>query len=305
MYDVVIIGAGMSGLTAAIYCARAGVSFIVLEQDGWGGGQITSAHHVENYPAVSAVTGAYLGEALRHQALDLGCKIEQGIVSRVVDFGEYKKIILHSGMEIKTHVVIAATGAQPKKLGVPGEERLLGRGVSYCAVCDGAFFAKKGAFVIGGGDTAVEDAIYLADICQNVTVVHRRQGFRAAKSRVAHLKTLKNVNIRTGETLSSITGEDMVDGVELSCGGKMRHFDAQCVFIAVGSEPQTGYLADLPLELDAGYIVAGESCKTAVPGIYAAGDIRKKELRQAVTAAADGANAAFSALQFLQEQRNA
>lgn len=301
MYDVVIIGAGMAGLTAAVYCARAGVSFTLLEQDGWGGGQITSAHYVENYPAVASVSGADLGEAVRQQALSLGTKIEQGIVKRVVDLGASKKVVLHSGAELETKTVIAATGAQPKKLGVPGEARLLGRGVSYCAVCDGAFFAGKTAFVIGGGDTAVEDAVYLSDICESVTLVHRRGEFRAAKTRLDYLKTLKNVTIRCGETLHAITGETKVSGVDLADSStNVRHFDADCVFIAVGSEPQTGYLKELPLSFDGGYITAPESGETAVSGLFAAGDIRKKALRQAVTAAADGANAAFSAIQFLQ-----
>ncbi|MGN0520997.1 MAG: NAD(P)/FAD-dependent oxidoreductase [Eubacterium sp.] len=302
MYDLVIIGGGAAGLTAAIYAARAGLDFVVLEQDGWGGGQITSAHTVENYPGVSNISGADLGEAIKEQAVSLGAKIELGIVNEVKDNGEYKQIVLHNGEIINSKAVIAATGANPRKLGVTGEQELLGRGVSYCAVCDGAFFAGKDVFVIGGGDTAVEDAIYLSSICKSVTLVHRRDTFRAPKTRTDILYKLSNVTIRCNENLNAITGEQRVDGVELTGAEGQKHYNADGVFIAVGTVPATAYLNNLPLELDDGYIVAGEDCKTSVSGLFVAGDIRKKPLRQVVTAVADGANAATGAIEYLKEK---
>lgn len=302
MYDLVIIGGGAAGLTAAIYAARAGIDFVVLEQDGWGGGQITSAHKVENYPGVPNVNGADLGELIKEQAVSFGARIELGIVEDIRDNGSCKEIILHSGDVVETKTVIAATGANPRKLNVAGEQTLLGRGVSYCAVCDGAFFADKDVFVIGGGDTAVEDAIYLSSICKSVTLVHRRDAFRAPQTRLDILKSLHNVAIRCNEVLNAITGGNRVDGVELKSVNGCEHYNADGVFIAVGSVPATDYLKNLPLTFDNNYVAANEDCRTSVDGLFVAGDIRKKQLRQVVTAVADGANAAASAIEYLKEK---
>lgn len=304
MYDLVIIGGGAAGLTAAVYAARAGIDFVVLEQDGWGGGQITSAHSVQNYPGFTQISGVDLGEAIKEQAVSLGAKIELGIVDDIKDYTDYKEIVLHSGDVVKAKTVIAATGANPRKLGVSGEHALLGRGVSYCAVCDGAFFAGKDVFVIGGGDTAVEDAIYLSSICKSVTLVHRRDTFRAAKTRLDMLQSLPNVTIRCKEVLSAVTGGQRVDGVELTSAEGKKHYKADGVFIAVGTVPATSYLKNFPIKFENYYVVAGEDCKTDVDGLFVAGDIRKKPLRQVVTAVADGANAATSAIEYLQSQRS-
>jgi thioredoxin reductase (NADPH) len=299
MYDLVIIGAGSAGLTAGIYCARAGLNFLVLEQDGWGGGQITSAHKVENYPAVPNISGADLGELMKEQAENLGATIELEIVENIVDKTDYKEIVLHNGNTIQSKAVICATGATPRKLGVDGEKEFLGRGVSYCAVCDGAFFANKDVFVIGGGDTAVEDTIYLSSICKSVTLVHRRDTFRAPKTRVEALKKLSNVKLILNANLVQITGENRVNGVDIKDENGTKHYDADGIFIAVGTVPATHYLKSLPLEFENDYIVANETCVTNVNGIFVAGDIRKKQLRQVVTAVADGANSATSAINYL------
>ncbi len=301
MYDLVIIGGGAAGLTAAVYAARAGLDFVILEQDGWGGGQITSAHTVENYPGLPNISGADLGEAIKSHAVSLGAKIVFAIVDEVRNCADYKEILLHSGDSVRAKTVIAATGASPRKLGVDGEKTLLGRGVSYCAVCDGAFFEGKDVFVIGGGDTAVEDALYLSSICKSVTLVHRRDVFRAPKTRVELLREKDNVNIICNATLNKITGEERVDGADIQTADGNRHMAASAVFIAVGSEPATAYLSGLPLDFDNGYVVAGEDCKTAVGGIFAAGDIRKKQLRQLVTAVADGANAVAGVTDYLKD----
>lgn len=301
MYDLVIIGGGAAGLTAAIYAARAGLDFVVLEQDGWGGGQITSAHSVQNYPGFPDITGADLGEAIKNHAVSLGTKIEFGIVTEVSDSGQYKSIVTHGQERLKTRAVIAATGAKARKLGAAGESQLLGRGVSYCAVCDGAFFANKDVFVIGGGDTAVEDAIYLSSICKSVTLVHRRSAFRAPKTRMDVLRKLPNVTIRCNETLRAITGSRHVDGVELNSPEGCVHYETDGVFIAVGTVPATGYLRGLPLKFEEDYVVAGEDGKTSVQGVFVAGDIRKKQLHQVVTAVSDGANAAANAIEYLKQ----
>lgn len=293
MYDTIIIGAGAAGLTAAIYAARAGLHFLVLEQDGIGGGQILAAHRVQNYPGFPDSTGIDLGEAIRGHAVSLGAQIELGTVETVKQADKHYQIVLQNGNILETGTVIAATGASPRKLGVPGEKEFLGKGVSYCATCDGAFFKDKNALVVGGGDTAVEDALYLASICRHVTLIHRREEFRAAKTRADLLKEKPNISLRLNAEVGAIIGDGKVTGVTLKDGSVL---PADGVFIAVGTVPETGYLQDLPLDLENGYVIAGEDCRTALPGIFAAGDIRKKPLRQVITAAADGANAVFSIL---------
>lgn len=295
MYDLVIIGGGAAGLTAAVYAARAGLHFVIIERDGWGGGQIISAHSVQNYPGFPNIPGADLGEALKEHAVSLGANIELGTVDAVKDHGAYKEILLHGTDAIEAKTVIAATGANPRALGVPGEKELLGRGVSYCATCDGAFFKNKDVFVVGGGDTAVEDAIYLAAICKRVTLVHRRDTFRAPKTRTDMLAKLPNVTVLCNAELSAVTGDQRVEGVEVRTAAGTEPYRTDGVFIAVGTDPVTDYLANLPIVFDGKYVVAGEDCKTAVGGLFVAGDIRKKPLRQVITAAADGANAATSA----------
>lgn len=295
MFDLAIIGAGAAGLTAAVYAARAGLDFVVLEQDGYGGGQITSSHEVENYPGVGRVSGAELGESFRAQAEALGAKVRFGVVQRVKDGGAYKELQLEGEAPIQARSVIAATGAVPRKLGVPGEREF----ASYCATCDGAFYAGKDVLVIGGGDTAVEDAIYLSGICRTVTIALRRDVFRAAKLRVEKLQTLENVTILYKTQLLEITGTSRSREVLLEQEGVQRKQAIDGVFIAVGVEPVSGYLNELPLAWKDGYVVADETCRTAVPGLFVAGDLRIKPLRQVSTAVADGANAVNSAVLWL------
>ena len=305
MYDLAIIGAGTAGLSAAIYAARAGLIFTVLEQDGIGGGQITSAHTVENYPGCPKINGGELGEIFKQQAVSLGAKIKFAIVNEITDCGEYKEISIKNSQSIRAKGVIVATGAAPRKLGSEGEDKFTGRGVSYCAVCDGAFFADKDVFVIGGGDTAVEDAIYLASICKTVTIVLRRDEFRASPRRVSHMLSLPNIEVRYKETLAEIKGDKLVKSAVLRSveTGELTEHKADGIFVAVGVEPETDFLKNLPIEFEDGYIVADETCKTSVDGIYAAGDIRKKPLRQLITAAADGAVAATAAAQYVNMRR--
>ena len=301
MFDLIIVGAGVAGLTAAIYAARAGADFIVLEQDGYGGGQISSAHLVENYPGIPSVCGADLSEEIRAHAEKLGAKIEFGIVTDIIDNGDSKKVITEDNIEYISKAVIIATGASPRALGVLGEDKFLGRGVSYCAVCDGAFYEDKDVFVIGGGDTAVEDAIYLSDICKSVTLVHRREEFRAPKTRVDYLKSKENVKFILNANLISIDGTERVSSVSVNANNNINKYNTDGVFIAVGTKPESSMIKSLDIDTDNGYIKADETCKTNIKGIFAAGDIRTKHLRQVITAAADGANAAISAMEFIKQ----
>ena len=295
MIDLAIIGGGPAGLTAAIYAARAGLRFTILERDGYGGGQITSAHLVQNYPGTGEISGYDLSELFRKQAVELQSEIQYGQVQSVERANGYLILHLTQGEPVTARAVIAATGASPKKLGIPGEEERTGKGVSYCATCDGAFYAGKSVLVIGGGDTAVEDGIYLSARCRSVTLVLRRDQFRAARSRVEALKQLANVEI-----LYNAHALEILEGaVRLDTPAGERLQPAEGVFIAIGSTPATQYLRGLPLDFEGDYIRADETGKTSVPGLYVAGDIRLKPLRQVITAAADGANAASSAILYL------
>lgn len=300
MYDLIIIGGGPAGLVAAVYAARAGLKFIVLEQDGWGGGQIAQAVRVDNFPGMYGITGADLGDKIKEHAEKLGAEIVTGTAEEVLADEGHLQIRTDSGETLKAKTVIAATGAMPRKLGVPGEDELLGNGVSYCATCDGDFYRNKDVAVVGGGDTAVEDAILLSNICSSVTLIHRREVFRAAKTRLNALKSLSNVSMKLNETVRQINGSRNKLSIELNrTDGGSDHLNADGLFIAAGIIPITGYLQNLPLTFKNGYVAADESGKTQVPGLFVAGDIRAKRLRQVVTSAADGANAATSVIDYL------
>lgn len=297
-YELLIIGGGPAGLTAAIYAARAGLRFALVELDGWGGGQISAALQVNNYPGLPGITGAELGERIRQQALDLGTEILCGQVSRITKENGIFSVETEEGETFQAKAVITALGASPAKLGVPGEEKA---GVSYCAVCDGEFYAGKPVAVVGGGDAGVEDALYLSNICPQVTLLLRRDVFRAAQSRVKLLEERSNVTILRKTQAVELQGEGRVTGIRTVSQGTEGAFSCQGVFIAVGTLPTTECLAGFPGLLDEnGYILAGESGETAIPGLFAAGDARKKPLRQVTTAVADGANAATSAAAYLQ-----
>lgn len=291
MIDLVIIGAGPAGLTGAIYAARSGLDFLVLEQDGVGGGQITAAHEIENYPGLGRISGEALGDAFRTHAESLGAEITYAVVERVEPLAQGFRIHIEDEAAIETRAVLAATGAVPSALGVPGEHL-----ASYCAVCDGAFYTGRDVLVVGGGDTAVEDALCLAGICNSVTVALRRDTFRAARSRVELLLAKPNVTVLYEAKLREIQGSKNVEQVLLELKDGFAELPMAGVFIAVGVEPVSTWLHDLPLKFDDGYVVAGEDCRTEIPGFYVAGDLRKKPLRQVATAVADGANAVTSAV---------
>ena len=295
MLDLAVIGAGPAGLCAAIYASRAGLNFTLLEQDGYGSGQISSSHLVENYPGVPQISGFELGERFRSQAMDLGAEITYGLVTGIAQITGGYSVQVEDDAPVEARAVIAATGATPRPLGIPGEEEHVGRGVSYCATCDGSFYKDRNVLVVGGGDTAVEDSIYLSSLCSSVTLILRRDQFRAAKRRVDALMALPNVKVRFKvkplEILDKAVRASTEQGEEI--------LPADGIFIAAGTQPVTGYLKQLPLEFSDGYVQADETCRTCLPGFYAAGDIRRKQLRQVTTAVADGANAVYSALDYL------
>lgn len=299
-YDVIIIGAGPAGLTAGIYAARAGLETLLIERYG-AGGQILNTYEVDNYPGLPGITGAELGMKMQEHLDKYEVTTEMTEVEGI-DFSEgNNKVITDSGNYF-AKCIILATGNSPRKLGIPGEEELTGAGVSYCATCDGAFFRKRTVAVIGGGDVAVEDAIFLARGCEKVFLVHRRDELRAAKILQKALLELPNVEVVWDSIPKEIKGADegIVKGLEIENvrTGVKSVLDVAGVFIATGNNPNSSYTDALKKD-EQGYIVADETCATSLPGVFAAGDVRTKKLRQVSTAVADGANAVYSAQAFL------
>lgn len=296
MYDVIIAGAGPAGLTAAIYAARAGLNVLTLER-ALPGGQLAMTSTVENYPGfVGEMLGATLANDMKQQALDVGAKI---VTEDSVEYklnGDIKEVSTTKNT-YQGKTVILAMGSAPRKLYIPGEEELLGSGVSYCATCDGAFFKDAEVAMVGGGDTAVEDALYLSNICSKVYLVHRRNEFRAQNIFVEAAHKKDNIEIITPYTPQKIAGEFAVESllVEHAESGEQRKLPARGVFFAVGNLPRTDALNGQIDLNEEGYVVADESTETNIPGVYVAGDIRTKSLRQIVTATSDGAIAAHAA----------
>ena len=303
MYDVVIVGAGIAGLTAAIYAKRAGKSVLVLEGKTYGG-QIINTLQIENWPGDYGVSGVNLMQKIYKQATELGAEVEFEEVEVVEKVGEDFVIKTEDG-EYKAGAVILAVGAEDKKLGIEREAELTGRGVSYCATCDGAFYKGKNVAVIGGGNTALYNAVYLADIADKVYVVHRRDEFRGDAVLVEKLKRKENVEFVLGYVPEQILGDDKVAGVKLAPSGKVvsvtseKILDVDGIFVAIGKKPATEKYAKLVKLDENGYIVASEDCRTSCDGVYVAGDCRMKDIRQLVTAAADGAVAADAAVNYL------
>ncbi|HWT75700.1 MAG TPA: thioredoxin-disulfide reductase [Mobilitalea sp.] len=303
LYDVIIIGSGPAGLAAAIYAKRAELNLLVIEKAGISGGQIINTYEVDNYPGIPGIGGFELSLKFREHADKLGATFVNGEVTDFSLEGETKVITIDNDEQYKTKSVVIATGGAPRHLNTPGEEKLSGMGVSYCATCDGAFFKNKIVAVVGGGDVAVEDAIFLARICKQVYVIHRRDQFRASKSITSKLIALENVTILWDSVVESINGEDKVESIDvknIKSNEKTNH-EVAGVFIAVGYQPNSEAYKNIVAVDEAGYIMAGENCETNIPGIYAAGDVRTKDLRQIITAAADGANAITAVEKYLNQ----
>ena len=303
IYDLIIIGSGPAGLAAAVYAQRAKLDTLVVEKAMVSGGQVLTTYEVDNYPGLPGIGGYDLGIKFREHADRLGARFVEDEVLNIQDGGKGAiKGVVCQGNTYEARSLILATGAVHRKLGVPGEEELAGAGVSYCATCDGAFFRNKVTAVIGGGDVAVEDAIFLARMCSKVYLIHRRNELRAAKSLQENLLSLDNVEVIWDTVADSINGDGMVKSLSMTNvkNGQKRELDVQGVFIAVGITPESRAFEGL-VDMDHGYIRAGEDTVTSAPGIFAAGDVRTKPLRQIITAAADGANAITSVERYLVE----
>lgn len=300
MKDVIIVGSGPAGLAAAIYAKRAGLDMLVVEKNYTSGGQVLTTYEVDNYPALPGINGFDLGMKMREHADGLGAEFVEAEVTEVVSEGAVKRVVTDNGT-YEAAAVILAMGAHHAKLEVPGEEELSGMGVSYCATCDGAFFKDKDVAVVGGGDVAVEDAIFLARTSRKVYLIHRRDSLRAAKSLQEKLTVLPNVEMIWDSVAERILGNGQTEGLVLRNvkSGEEKELAVQGVFVAVGIRPNSGDICKEAAKDEKGYYIAGEDCATSVPGIFAAGDIRTKQLRQIVTATADGANAVAGVQNYL------
>ena len=300
MYDLIIIGAGPAGLSAAIYASRARLNAIVIEQNYVNGGQIIDTYEIDNYPGLPGLSGMDLAMKMAEHAEKLGVETVNAFVQSLDLEGPVKKVITDEGT-YEAKAVIIASGATHSKLGAQGENQYAGMGVSYCATCDGAFYRGKDVLVVGGGDVAVEDAIFLARGCNKVYVVHRRDELRAAKVLQESLLALPNVEMVWNSNLKSITGGMKVENATVvnKFDQRERTIPVAGVFIAVGITPRSEFARNHVSMDEKGYIIADETGATSVPGVFAAGDVRTKQLRQVVTAVADGANAVTSVEKYL------
>lgn len=301
MYDTIIIGAGPAGMTAALYAARSNLKVALIE-GGLPGGQMNNTSDIENYPGYANISGSELAEKMFEPLENLGVEHLYGFVEAVEDHGDVKKVITDDE-EFETRTVIVATGSKHRLLGVPGEEELNSRGVSYCAVCDGAFFRDQDLLVVGGGDSAVEEAIFLTQFAKSVTIVHRRDELRAQKVLQDRAFANEKIKFIWDSVVKEIKGENRVESVEIENvkTGQVTEQAFGGVFIYVGLDPVSDFVQELQIRDQAGWIVTDDHMKTSVAGVFAVGDVRQKDLRQVTTAVGDGAIAGQEAYKYIIE----
>ena len=299
MYDIIIIGAGTAGLSAAIYASRAGKTALVLESKAYGG-QIINTPEVENYPGIKNISGFDFATGLYEQAKECGAVVKiQGVLDVKKEASCFVVSTKRNTYEGRS--LIIATGASNRPLGLEREKEMIGKGISYCATCDGAFFKGKDVAVIGGGNTALEDAGFLSNYCNKVYIVHRRDAFRGEPSSLERLKAKENVELVLDSVSEKIIGDETVSGLEVKNvkTGEKRILDVSGIFVAIGQVPQNELFKDLVTLDPSGYVVAGEDCRTSMDGVFVAGDCRTKKVRQLTTAASDGAVAALAACEYV------
>lgn len=298
MYDIIIVGGGPAGLTAATYACRAGKTVLVIEKAAFGG-QITWSPKVENFPTIISISGTELGDRLLEQAMEQGAEVELEEVTAVEADGDVKRVRCDSGAEYEAKAIIIATGAKPRMLGLEREEELVGSGVGFCAVCDGAFYKGRDVAVNGGGNSALQDAMLLSETCRRVYLIHRRSSFRGEEKLVEALRRRENVEFILESTVEELLGDTELRGIAVRHPGGRREIELDGLFVAVGHEPDNKIFAEL-MELDAaGYAASGEDCRTKTPGVFVAGDCRRKAVRQLTTAVADGSAAALAACAYI------
>lgn len=299
MRDLLIIGSGPAGLSASLYAKRANLDVLVAEKEYLGTGQIAESRQVDNYLGLLGKSGYDLGEAFRQDVEKFGVEFYEARAIKISQCNKGWITEFENGEVIASKTIIYAAGASHRKLHIPGEERFIGNGVSFCAVCDGAFYQNRTVAVIGGGDTALDEALYLSDIAKKVYLIHRRNEFRGTGQNVLRVKKKENIETILAVNLTKILGDDQVETLVLDNGKKI---DVDGVFIAVGMKPRSKLLEQIVTMDEQGYVVSEETGKTKAPGLFVAGDVRAKKLRQVVTAVADGANAALSVVEYLKSR---
>lgn len=297
MYDIIIIGAGIAGLTSAIYSLNANKKVLVLEKSSYGG-QIINSSLVDNYPGLPKTNGFELATAIYNQVLDLGGNIKS---EEVIKITKGKEVITNKG-KYKAKAIIISTGLVSKKLEIENEDKFIGKGISYCATCDGNFYKNKDVMVVGGGNTAIEEANYLSNICHKVYLVHRRDEFRSNSSLLEKVKNKSNIEIIYNSNVYRINGDNLLESIDLiDYDNHIQNISVSGLFIAIGKNPNNDIFKDLIKLTKDGYIESNDNCKTNIDGIFVAGDVRNKELRQLVTAASDGAIAATEAIKYIND----
>ena len=303
MYDIIVIGAGPAGLTSAIYATRANKKVLVLEAKTYGG-QIISTSRIDNYPGMPHVSGVEFATSLYNQTIELGAEIKFEKAINIEDEGITKKVITSDNV-YECKAIILATGADKRKLGIEKEEELVGKGVSYCATCDGMFFKNKDVAVVGGGSAALGEAEYLSNICNKVYLIHRRNEFRGEERQVDILKEKNNIEFVLNSNVTKLNGDNFLESIDVTDNlGNILNFKVSGLFIAVGQVPETSNLMLKINTNEKGYVTALEDTKTNIEGIFVAGDIREKKLRQLTTAVGDGAQAAVMAINYINSQKN-
>ena len=300
MYDIIIAGGGPAGMTAAVYARRSGKSVLLLEREGYGG-QIAYAPRVENYPGVASLGGAELAERMLEQMLALDAETDVGEVTAVERTADGFAVRTEDGI-FESRAVILATGARHRHLGLPGEEELIGKGVSYCAVCDGGFYKNGVTAVVGGGDSALQEALLLSDVCRRVYLIHRRDTLRGDREKQTRLLSRENVTLLTPKEIAAfLTENGDLHALRLrdTRTGEESELPVDCLFVSVGQEPELERFSSLVALTERGYAAVPETGETAVPGVFVAGDCRDKRVRQLTTAVSDGANAALAACRYL------
>ncbi|MGN1416942.1 MAG: NAD(P)/FAD-dependent oxidoreductase [Oscillospiraceae bacterium] len=302
LYDVIIIGSGPAGLSAAIYAQRAQLKAIVAEKEYMGTGQIAESSRVDNYPGLYGESGYDLGERFRTHAEELGTEFFEGEADKITFSDNIYTVAFKDGSELSAKTIIYAAGTYRRRLNIKGEQEFSARGISYCAVCDGAFYKDKRAAVIGGGDTALSDALYLSDIAERVYIIHRRGEFRANEALQEKVRQKENIELILNAVPVEFIGDKLLTGIRYSHNGEEKLLPVSGSFTAVGSIPNTDILSGIA-DLDKnGYVIAGEDGVTSAKGLFAAGDVRTKALRQVITAASDGANCIEAVRSYLQSQ---
>ena len=302
MYDVIIIGSGPAGLSAAIYAQRAMLKAVVIEKEFMGTGQIAESSRVDNYPGLYGESGYDLGEKFRSHAEASGAEFIEAEATEIISDSGHYVLKLSDGKLLETKTVIYAAGTYRRRLNIKGEQEFSARGISYCAICDGAFYAGKSVAVIGGGDTALSDALYLSEMCERVYIIHRRDSFRGSEALQERVKNTPNIELVMNAVPIEFFGDKLLSGVKYIQNGEEKTLNVSGSFTAIGSVPNTELLKGIAELDDNGYIIAGEDGITSAGGIFAAGDVRTKKLRQVVTAASDGANCVESVRNYLQSR---